>query len=229
MATERASKMQKVTSTCRIRMLSDFHLQDCRMEPIVKSSKCNLIPLGYTNGEKITPVLVQLGGGGLIPRSFGIEDKEIDGRRKVQLACQIDSIEDHEHLDRLRTELGEVAVTKWAGWFPAHPVPSREVLMNFGGNFVSARKKRSNSESMWSGVCKSTIEPEECLSGRCKIVDSVTGDCIPFASLPGMSWDKMILEFRYVFIQATKSYGISKKLRYLSCTPAEDDDEIEPL
>ena len=42
-------------------------------------------------------------------------------------------------------------------------------------------------------VAKAGIEPDECISGR---VDNETGE-------------------RYVFIQATKSYGVTKKLRYL--------------
>ena len=48
-------------------------------------------------------------------------------------------------------------------------------------------------------MAKAGIEPDECISGRCKIVDNETGE-------------------RYVFIQATKSYGVTKKLRYLSCS-----------
>jgi hypothetical protein len=229
MSSERATKKQKVATKKRIMLLADFHLSDCILQPFVKSAKCNLVPLVYSNEDKNSPVLVQLNGGGVIPLSFGIEDKEVDGRRKVQIAYQIDSLEDHEHLDRLRTELGELAVANWSIWFPDNTAQSKEVLMNFCGNFVSNRKKMKNSDAKWSGVCKSSLDPDEYASGKCKIVDSATGESIPFTSLPGMHWNKIIIELRYVFIQATKSYGITKKLRYMACTPVDDDDDIEPL
>jgi hypothetical protein len=170
-----------------------------------------------------------LNGGGLIPQAFGIEDKEQDGRRKVQLALQIDSLSDHEHLERLRTELGEMVATQWCTWFPDTVVPSHEVLVSFCNNFVSPRKKKKTGDGMWSGVAKAAIDPEDCVSRRCKIVDKDTGDIVPFHALPGMTWHKVVFELRYVFIQATKSYGVTKKLRYILCSSEEDEGEIEPL
>jgi hypothetical protein len=209
--------------------VEDFHLTDCKLQSFTKSAKCSLVPLVLACDDT-SPVLVQLNGGGLIPVSFGLEDKEIDGRRKVQVAFQIDSLDDHKHLDRLRTELGELVVANWGVWFPQNAVPSKEVLMNFCGNFVSARKKKNNSEDqMWSGVSKATIDPDDCTSGKCTIVDHSSGERVPFAELPGKTWNKVVLELRYVFIQATKSYGITKKLRYMSCTSVDDDFEIVPL
>jgi hypothetical protein len=220
------TKKQKVSKNL-VTLIDEFHMSSCQLQSLVKSSKCNLVPLVTKSDQR--PVLVQLNGGGVIPLSFGIEDKEQDGRRKVQLAVQIDSLSDHAHLDRLRTELGEMVVTQWKVWFPDAVTPSQEVLMNFCNNFVSPRKKKTSGDGTWSGVSKATIDPDECVSGRCKIVDKETSEIIPFALLPGMNWHKVIFELRYVFIQATKSYGITKKLRYIMCSSNEDDDEIEPL
>ena len=203
-------------------------MSDAKFQPIVKSTKCNLVPLSSDQAAQ-SPVLVQLSGGGVIPLSFGIEDKETDGRRKVQVALQVDSLSDHGHLERLRGELGSVVAGKWSEWFPDTKKPSDEVILNFCNNFVSDRKKKKNSEDTWSGVVKAAIDPNECASGRCKIVDQDTGDTVSFEELPGMKWHKAILEFRYVYIQATKSYGVTKKLRYLSCSRAEQDGEIIPL
>lgn len=228
MSTEPATKKQKVDTKKRIMLLQDFHMSDCALQSFVKSTKCNLVPLLYALDNK-SPVLIQINGGGVIPLSFGIDDKEMDGRRKVQLAFQINSACDHEHLDRLRNELGVLAVQNWGTWFPDNPTPSAEVLLSFCGNFVSPRKKKKNSEDTWSGVAKAAIEPDDCVSGKCKIVDCITGALVPFDQLPGRTWNKIIIELRYVFIQATKSYGISKKLRYLSCTPVDDDFDLEPL
>ena len=199
-----------------------------QLHPLIKSSKCNLAPL-VMKEEPQGPVLVQLNGGGVIPLSFGIDDKEQDGRRKVQLAMQIDCLSDHEHLERLRLELGEMVAAQWKTWFPDAVAPSNEVLLNFCNNFVSPRKKKKTGEGNWSGVSKATIDPEDCTSGRCKIVDKDSGEIVPFEMLPGMTWHKVVFEFRYVFVQATKSYGITKKLRYMLCSGKEDEGEIEPL
>lgn len=228
MSAEPATKKQKLSTKNRVMLLQDFHMTDCALQPFVKSSKCNLVPL-LQSSDNTSPILIQMNGGGVIPRSFGIDDKEVDGRRKVQFAFQIQSVCDHEHLDRLRGELGALVVQNWKKWFPDATPPSNEMLLSLGGSLVSQRKKKKNSEDLWSGVSKASIEPEDCASGKCKIVDSVTGAPVPFDQLPGMTWNKIILELRYVFIQATKSYGISKKLRYLSCTPVEDDLDLEPL
>ena len=226
MSSEPLNKKQKVTPKL-VKLLENFHIEDCDFQPFVSSSKCNLVPLVYS--ETKGPVLVQLNGGGKIPVSFGIDDKEIDGKRKVQVAFQIDSLLDHENLDRLRTELGESAVKNWSVWFPDNPVPSREILMNFCGNFVSPRKKKKTGDSgMWSGVAKASIDPDECTNNKCKIVDD-SGNYVTFSDLPGMTWNKIILEFRWIYIQATKSYGITKRLKYMLCTPIEDEGEIEPL
>lgn len=227
MSAEPATKKQKV-STCPITLGGDFHMDACHLLPLIKSSKCNLVPLVLKKDEQ-SPVLVQLNGGGVIPPSFGIEDKEQDGRRKVQIALQIDSTEDHAALDRLRLELGEMVAGQWKTWFPDVAAPSREVLLNFCNNFVSPRKKKKTGEGTWAGVSKAGIDPDDCTSGRCKIVDKDTGDIVPFHLLPGMTWHKVVFELRYVFVQATKSYGVTKKLRYLSCSSKEDEGEIVPL
>jgi hypothetical protein len=114
-------------------------------------------------------------------------------------------------------------------WFPDNVSPSQEVLQTCCNNFVSPRKKKKTGDGNWSGVSKASIDPDDCRSLRCNIVDKDTGDIIPFHLLPGRKWHKVIFEFRYVFIQTTKSYGITKKLRYILCSEKEDEAEIEPL
>jgi len=220
-------KKQRTTKKTHIVLLDEFHMSDCQLQALVKNPKCNLVPLLSVSDQR--PVLIQLNGGGVIPRSFGIEDKEQDGRRKVQLALQIDSKSDHAHLERLRDELGTIVTAQWKSWFPELVSPSKEVLMSLCNAFVSARKKKKTGDDTWSGVAKAGIDPGECTSGRCKIVHKDTGEIILYENLPGMTWHKVILELRYVFIQATKSYGITKKLRYISCSSDDDFGDIEPL
>jgi hypothetical protein len=228
MATQQpCTKKRKVTQNL-ITLVDTFHIQSCQLQPLVKSAKCNLVPLVSKKDQR--PVLVQLNGGGVIPRSFGVEVKDVDGgQSKVVLAVQVDSMSDHQHLERLRTELSEEVAIQWKTWFPDVTTPSKEVLMNFCNNFVSPRKKKTSGEGTWSGVTKASIDLEDIRKGRCKVVDKETGEIIPYDRLPGMNWHKVVFELRYVFIQATKSYGITKKLRYILCSCDEDEAELEPL
>jgi hypothetical protein len=236
-ATTKKRKVQMLSETVvikknvpkkRILMVNDVHLSDMRLQSLVKSTKCLIVPLVSALDNK-SPVLIQLSGGGLIPLSFGIDDTEVEGRRKVNLNFQVDAQTDHDNLERLRNELKDVVVGKWSTWYPDTKAPSPEVLHNLCNALVSVRKKKTNSDDTWSGVSKAQIDVVDCSNGKCKIVDSDTGLDIPFDMLPGMRWHKMIVEFRYIYIMSTKSYGITRKLRYLSCSALEEDVDIAPL
>jgi hypothetical protein len=110
------------------------------------------------------------------------------------------------------------------------PTPSAEVLKSNCNSLVSPRKPKKTGDGEWSGVSKAALDPTECLSGKCKIVDSETNQPIPYAELAGMTWHKIIIELKYIYIQATKSYGITKKIRYISCSGGEEGGgEIVPL
>jgi len=213
--------------TTSLVLLKDFHLTDDLFQSIVKMPKCNLVPLSHSGDSTArVPVLVQIGGGGIIPKSFGIEDKDQDGKRKVQISLQVDCLDDHRQFVRMRKELGEVVVNRWKDWFPDSIPPSADVLLSCCAKIVTDRKKKKNSEDTWSGTTKASIEVGDL---KCKILDRDTLEIVPFESLPGMRWHKAIFELKWVFIQATKSYGITKKLRYLLCSVGEVATEVEPI
>ena len=218
---ESATKKQKHR---RVLLIEDLHMKDVYTKAIIKNTNCNIVPLtcGF---DKKSPVLVQLSGGGVIPLSFGIDDKEMDGRRKVLLSLQIDSESDHDHLVRLRTELIESCSSNWSTWYPDKEPPSESLC----STLVSVRKKKQNNVDLWPGLFKAVIEPKDCTTGACKIVDRESGEPVSFSNLPGMSWHKAIFEFKYIYIQKTQSYGITKKLRYLSCSEGEECGEAVPI
>jgi hypothetical protein len=221
-------KKRKTVPTKPVVHIDDFDMGDVFLQPIIKNAKCTLVPLTSAVDKK-SVVLVQLSGGGKIPLSFGIDDKDIDGRRKVSIALQIDSDSDHVQLERLRMDLVEVARTNWSIWYPDAKVLSDELIETLCASFVSIRKKKKNSEDRWPGISKAAIEPNDCISGRCKIVDRDTNESIPFCNVPGMMWHKAIIELRYIYIQSTRSYGIARKLRYLSCSECDEGGEVVPI
>ena len=162
--------------------------------------------------------------------SFGIDVKDQDnGRAKIQLSLQVSCKQDHQNMERLRLELAGMVAKEWKTWFPDNPVPSNEVLLSFCNTFVSARKKKKNSEDTWPGITKASIDADDCTHGRCKIVDKETGTLIPYSQLPGRVWHKAVFELKYVFIQATKAYGVTKKLRYILTSPKDEVEDFEPL
>jgi hypothetical protein len=221
-----AAKRQKTSSgPKRVLLVDDFHLGDIHLKPIVKNSYCTLVPLTCTSEEKRS-VLVQMSGGGFIPVAFGIDDRENDGRRKVNLSLQVDSESDHEQLQRLGAELKNTVNAKWQSWYPEHEGTSSSGVCH---PLVSERKQKNNSQDCWPGISKAAILPNDCASGACKIVNRDTGAVVPFSDLPGMSWHKAVFELRYIYIQTTQAYGIAKKLRYLSCTEGEERCEVVPI
>lgn len=216
-----ATKKQKTTAKKnRVRSIDDFSMGDVHIQPIIKRTMCNIVPLSYTSDTK-SAVLVQLSGGGSIPVAFGIDDKETDGRRKVRVSLQVDSESDHDQLVRLHTELVGVAATHWERWYPDVKPPLEDTLQTLCSPFVSLRKKKTNGDEQWPGITKAAVEPADCANGRCKIVDQGTGDTILFDQLPGMLWHKAIFELQYIYIQSTQSFGVTKKLRYLSCSEGD--------
>jgi hypothetical protein len=40
--------------------------------------------------------------------------------------------------------------------------------------------------------------------------------------LPGKRWKQIILEFKFIYILSSKSYELTRRLRYLSCEEADD-------
>ena len=221
-----ASKKQKKSNAKRVVLVDDFHLDQTHLKQIIKNAKCNIVPL-TSDGS---PVLVQLSGGGVIPLSFGIDEKDFGGNRKVTVSLQIDSDSDHENLSRLRDELIKVASTTWKSWYPeGDEIPSLEMLTTLCHGLVSERKKKQNGEDFWSGISKAGIETAECSTGVCKIVNRDTAEIVSFENLPGMLWHKVIFELRYIYIQSKQTFGITKKLRYLSCSEGEERGEVLPI
>ena len=201
---------------------------DVHNKPITKSmGQCHLVPLVRAADEH-SAVLVQLSGGGTIPASFGIEDKIWPGgRRSVTLALKIESEAEHAALDRLRGDVVEVAERAWGEWYPDTAVPASDRLATMCRGLVTARKPKQDGLGEWPGVAKCSIVPLDCdeATGNCKIVDRDTEAIVPFEQLPGMSWHKAIFELRYIYIQNTQSYGLSKKLRFLLCSEGEQRGE----
>ena len=98
------AKRRKLNS--KIIMVDSFNLTDVKFQPVIKRDKISIVPME----EK---VLIQLSGGGMVPRTFGVEEKG----EKIDVKMQISSQDDENFLNRIRDELLTaylVLMTRWA-------------------------------------------------------------------------------------------------------------------
>ena len=219
------AKQAKRRRTAAIVKLVDLRLCDHAIFGTYSKSKmCGLVPITSTD---LRPLLVQLSGGGTIPRAFGLEKREQGDR--YSLSFSVDNPAEQHALEMLRCDLGTCIVEKWSQWFPDNKAVSEALLRDYCNVFITVPKTKREGNGVWPGVSKATIDGAMVESCACKIVDQSTGECIAKEELPGMSWVRMILEFKYVYIQATKAYGITRMLRYIECAGGAELDDIVPL
>jgi hypothetical protein len=227
-----SNKKQKVvvntTKPKKICMMEDFDVRIMKFSPIVKSSKCNIVPMCHDD-VKNSPILVQISGGGKIP-PFGIDVKEEDAN-KINITLQISSEDDFEHMKKVRDELITVMNKNWTKWHgTGTKKPSTEVIENFCNHFTQPRKPKRNSPTeFWDSLSKASLNKNDILGGRCRITDVETGEKVDATDLAGRNWHKAVFELKHIYILGTKSFGISKTLRYLSTSREEDNEELEPL
>jgi len=193
---------------------------------LTKNKMVALVPLQMVGGK---PILVQLSKGGRISPSFGVEEhKERPGRWNI--TANVDCLEEHGALEHMQASFTTMCCEKWGKWFPDQKAPSEELLRSMCNNFVTPRKKKKDSDGHWAGTFKAAVDTVDIECARCKIVDKDTGDVLKDVEVVrGMNWSRIIFEVKFIYIQSTKSYGISKKLRYLEVCPLPGDDLIVPL
>jgi hypothetical protein len=199
-------------------------LSDVYIGALVKAKMVSIIPLTLSGGR---PVLVQLSGGGNIP-SFGVEQNP-DKPTKFSVVFNVDSNDEHSCLQHVRSEMIQLATDKWQSWFPDQKKPSDELLQEQCNALVGNQTPKQNSEGFWPGTLKSTVERSDLETGRCQLRDVESGTKLQLTDLAGMKWTKAVVELRSVYILANRSYGITKRLRYLECTEGPMAEEIIPL
>ena len=220
---EKAKKKARVAA---LKKVSEFSLSsDAVVGSLTKLKMCSIIPL-QTPAAK--PVYVQLSGGGNIPVSFGLGESS-DNPHKWTLNMNVTNKEEEAHLARLTNELIDVAQTKWSSWFPSGKTPSREAMReSFCNGIVKQGQAKKDGAGTWPGITKASFETSDCENNKCTIVTQ-DGDRVNFRDLPGMGWHKAVFELKQVYILGNKSFGISKRLRYLQVSENEKDELIVPL
>lgn len=223
---EPAPKRQKTTKkTADICHVRDFSLKKSAVfGDLTKSAKCNIVPLQLENNR---PIFVQFGGGGSIPTAFGVERKE--GEEKATVTFEIGCENECAELERLTTEFKDVVAGKWAKWFPDTKCPSPALLADLCNPMVSERKKKQRGEGLYPGMSKASFNMRDLTDGKCQMIHSENGEKLTLEDLPGMKWKVVIVEFKFAYILSSKSYGITRRLRYISCEAKDDELEIVPL
>ena len=220
-------KKQRVRPVAKIHHPSEFSFDTmASCGELTKNKMVALVPIQMIDRK---PILIQLSKGGRISPSFGVEEhKERPGRWNI--TANVDCLEEHGALEQMQSSFTTMCCEKWGKWFPDQKPPSEELLRSMCNNFVTPRKKKKDSEGHWSGTVKAAVDTVDIECGRCKIVDKNTGDVLKDVEVVrGMEWCRIIFEVKFIYIQSTKSYGISKKLRFLEVCPQPDDDLIVPL
>lgn len=220
---EHVAKRRKTESPNKVRMITEFSMKDVTFNDIVSTKgKCNIIPMSIKNA----PILLQLSGGGIVPKTFGVEEIEDDQSmpKKVTVTLQVSSSNEYDQMVRIRDELLSSMADNWTNWQKGTKKPSNEVIENFCNHIVQPKKLKKNStDQYWDGLVKSKID------SKCRFVDVDTNEPISYTDLPGRKWHKAIFEFKQIYILGTKMFGITKVLKYLSTSKHEDDYEVEPL
>jgi hypothetical protein len=191
----------------------------------IKSKMATIVPITYPGSR---PVLIQLSGGGRIP-SFGVDQNE-DKPSKFNIVFNVESEEEFESMQNMRNELIQLAMSKWSSWFPDQKKPSDELIKEQCNPLVSKRTPKQNSPNeFWPGTLKTVVEMSDIQTEKCRFRDRDTGDKLELADLAGMNWHKAVVELRSVYVLSNRSYGISKRLRYLECSEGPLAEEIIPL
>ena len=190
-----------------------------------KNKMVSFIPVSTTDGK---PVLIQISGGGTVPKMFGVEEAK-EQSNKLNITFNIANNDDHANLQSIRDEFATLCAKQWDIWFPSGKKPADDTLKSMCNNLVSEKKKKTNMDGYWPGNMKTSINVTDITTAQCRIVDKDTSENIPLEELPGMKWTRAIVELRHVYIQSSKTYGITKRLRYLECFDDNIVEEIVPI
>lgn len=226
---EPSAKRQKIVATKKkcadICHAKDFSLKNSAVfGELTKSAKCNIVPVQLENNR---PIFVQFSGGGSIPVAFGVDRKE--GEEKATVTFEVASEEDHGELERLTNELRDVVAQKWPTWFPDAKAPDPARLYDLCNPMVGERKKKKNGDGVYPGMSKASFDMRDMVDGKCKIVNAESKEKVSLEDLPGMKWKVIIVEFKFAYILSTKSYGMTRRLRYISCEERDDELDVMPL
>lgn len=193
----------------------------------MKANMVTLVPLTTSQNKA---VFLQLDGGGDIPVQFGLGDVP-DNPEKFKLSFNIKSDSEYNALCAMREQLSSVAIREWKTWFQSTKAsPSDLLLRDLCYSMVTEKKERAGSPGQYyPGLFKATFGLADIDSGRCRILHADTKEPVSFRDLPGMRWVRSIVELRHIFIQGSKSYGITKRLRYIEVVDGYGEEDIVPL
>lgn len=194
---------------------------------VTKANMCTLVPI---TGDDAKSLFVQLSGGGDIPLQFGLGAVP-DNPEKFKLSLNVADQDEHEALERMTGQLADVAVREWKNWFPGNKSPPSEALVkDLCYTLVSEKRERRGAPGQfYPGLFNATFDTRDIESARCRVVHGDTKETVSFHEVPGMKWSRAIVELRHIFIQGSKSYGLTKRLRYLEVIDGPGEEDVVPL
>ena len=284
------NKKQKIRGAT-IHPLKDFDITTCIFQPPEHVDHSTSIVSMRNNDDYRSPVLVQISGGGTIPKGFGVEVGECNirdvrnepeqlhdskwfhflcaagitckffpdsvpsmmsvcigslvvtniirsisstrkttkgnvkrGKRRVRVTMTISSDQDDHAMKKVYRDLVTTMDKNWSTWHGTdEKKPSLNIMEGLCQHLVSPRKpKKDRPNESWDGLAKVSFDKDDLSSGKCRIVDTDTGVPVPLCELSGRKWHDAVFELESIYIQSSKSFGVCKKLRYLSVSPKQE-------
>ena len=199
----------------RTQLAKDIQINEACLGTIV-TDKVKLVKLRHPESG---PLCVQLSGGGYIPQTFGIDDTVPD---KVYMSLSIGDPAEDAQLRAINDQVVALATRQGHEWSTVVPA---DKWAEINHSLISDKKLKPDSTESYDALVKGLVTPELLM------VNGSTG--VDLAGLRGVRWTKVVIEFRFVYIQGKKAFGLAKRIRVLETAPMDgeyvlpdsDDDE----
>ena len=172
-------------------------------------------------------VMVSLNAGGEVNKEFGVETSSFGG---LNINFTLTDNE-YNKLKQVHDDMLKTVVSRRDEFFPGS-TKSDEFIEEMANATVHPPKPKKEGGGHWPASMSIKVEKEEDLLAdsrgkrKCKVKSKVGGYVDNIFDIKGCSWEKAVIEMRFVYVQSKGSFGISKKLRLLTVGVADDELDV---
>lgn len=226
-----ASTATKKSSSAGVTKLTSFNpVHDCLISPMA-GTKVRVAKLSNKDGK---PLLLQIGSGktvlGQVHHSFGVKVNELSKNNELTVTFTIDDQDTLTRINKLQDHLADAGVSNRSTWFPSSSKSDAELRNSFV-KFMPQPKTKPDG-TFYPVTMRSTIDPRQMeeVGGRrgCKVRRD--GEYVDSAfELIGCPWQRIVIEFKSIYVQGSKSYGLAQRVRVLDVLAPADEQDVDAL